>query len=106
MQNWRIPRIEINFFWNFFHIFLSQNVAQVNPFCSHRIVLNLEEEENNFIWEKVWTTKITTSKTKKNSENSVDDQNIEKIYKSDQNIEIQKDQNIESDLPMAFCLLT
>ena len=30
-------------------------------------------------WEKVRTTKITTSKTKKNSENSVDDQNIEKI---------------------------
>ncbi len=56
-------------------------------------------------WEKVRTTKITTSKTKKNSKNSVDDQNIEKIYKSDQNIEIQKDQNIKSDLPMAFCLL-
>ncbi len=55
--------------------------------------------------EKVRTMKITTSKTKKNSENSVDDQNIEKIYKSDQNIKIQKDQNIESDLPMAFCLL-
>ena len=31
-------------------------------------------------WEMVRTTKITTSKTKKNSENSVDDQNIEKIY--------------------------
>jgi hypothetical protein len=31
------------------------------------------------IREKVRTTKITTSKTKKNSENSVDDQNIEKI---------------------------
>ncbi len=30
--------------------------------------------------EMVRTTKITTSKTKKNSENSVDDQNIEKIY--------------------------
>jgi len=30
-------------------------------------------------WEKVRTTKITTSKTKKNSKNSVDDQNIEKI---------------------------
>ncbi len=38
-------------------------------------------------WEKVRTTKITTSKTKKNSENSVDDQNIEKINLSNQNIE-------------------
>jgi hypothetical protein len=33
-----------------------------------------------FFGEVVRTTKITTSKTKKNSENSVDDQNIEKIY--------------------------
>ena len=56
-------------------------------------------------WEKVRTTKITTSKTKKNIEKVGDDHYIEKIYKSDQNIEIQKDQNIESDLPMAFCLL-
>ena len=31
-------------------------------------------------WEMVRTTKITTSKTKKNSKNSVDDQNIKKIY--------------------------
>ena len=38
-------------------------------------------EQNVFLLgEKVRTTKITTSKTKKNSENSVDDQNIEKIY--------------------------
>ncbi len=49
--------------------------------------------------------KITTSKTKKNIEKVGDDHYIENIYKSDQNIEIQKDQNIESDLPMAFCLL-
>jgi hypothetical protein len=56
-------------------------------------------------WEKVRTTKITTSKTKKNIEKVGDDHYIEKIYKSDQNIEIQKDQNIKSDLPMAFCLL-
>ena len=39
---------------------------------------------------------ITTSKTKKISENSVDDQNIEKIYLSDQNVESQKDQNVEN----------
>ena len=31
-------------------------------------------------WEKVRTTKITTSKTKKNSENSVDDQNVESVH--------------------------
>ena len=57
------------------------------------------------IWEKVRTTNFTTSKTKKNIEKVGDDHYIEKIYKSDQNIETQKDQNIESDLPMAFCLL-
>ena len=45
------------------------------------------------------------SKTKYNIEKVGDDHYIEKIYKSDQNIEIQKDQNIESNLPMAFCLL-
>ncbi len=45
------------------------------------------------------------SKAKKNIEKVGDDHYIEKIYKSDQNIEIQKDQNIESDLPMVFCLL-
>ena len=33
-----------------------------------------------FLWEKVRTTKITTSKTKKNSENSVDDQNVESVH--------------------------
>jgi hypothetical protein len=32
------------------------------------------------MWEKVRTTKITTSKTKKNSENSVDDQNVESVH--------------------------
>ena len=58
-----------------------------------------------FKGEKVRTTNFTTSKTKKNIEKVGDDHYIEKIYKSDQNIEIQKDQNIESDLPMAFCLL-
>jgi hypothetical protein len=47
-------------------------------------------------WEKVRTTNITTSKTKKISENSVDDQNIEKIYLSDQNVESQKDQNVKN----------
>ncbi len=57
------------------------------------------------IWEKVRTTNFTKSKTKKNIEKVGDDHYIEKIYKIDQNIEIQKDQNIESDLPMAFCLL-
>ena len=37
--------------------------------------------------EKVRTTKITTSKTKKNSENSVDDQNVEMVFLVDQNVE-------------------
>jgi hypothetical protein len=55
--------------------------------------------------EKVRTTNFTTSKTKKNIEKVGDNHYIEKIYKSDQNIQIQKDQNIESDLPMVFCLL-
>jgi hypothetical protein len=32
-------------------------------------------------------------------------QNVEMVFLVDQNIEIQEDQNIESDLPMAFCLL-
>ena len=42
------------------------------------------------IWrEKVRTTKITTSKTKKNSENSVDDQNVEMVFLVDQNVEKQ-----------------
>ena len=39
-----------------------------------------------FIREKVRTTKITTSKTKKNSENSVDDQNVEMVFLVDQNV--------------------
>ena len=41
-----------------------------------------------FQGEKVRTTKITTSKTKKNSENSVDDQNVEMVFLVDQNVEI------------------
>ena len=36
------------------------------------------------------------SKTKKNSENSVDDQNVEMVFLVDQNVEIQKDQNVEN----------
>jgi hypothetical protein len=40
-------------------------------------------------WEKVRTTKITMSKTKKNSENSVDDQNVEMVFLVDQNVEKQ-----------------
>jgi hypothetical protein len=43
---------------------------------------------NSKFWEKVRTTKITTSKTKKNSENSVDDQNVEMVFLVDQNVEI------------------
>jgi hypothetical protein len=45
--------------------------------------------------EKVRTTNFTTSKTKKNIEKVGDDHYIEKIYKSDQNVEKGKDQNIE-----------
>ncbi len=56
-------------------------------------------------WEKVTTTKIRTSKTKKNIEKIAKHQNIESVFYVDQNIESQKDQNIESDLPMAFDLL-
>ena len=43
-----------------------------------------------FKGEKVRTTKIRTSKTKKNSENSVDDQNVEMVFLVDQNVESQK----------------
>jgi hypothetical protein len=39
-------------------------------------------------WEMVRTTNIRTSKTKKNSENHASHHNVEKIYKSDQNVEI------------------
>ncbi len=46
--------------------------------------------------EKVRTTNFTMSKTKKNIEKFGDDHYIEKIYKSDQNVEKGKDQNIES----------
>ncbi len=35
----------------------------------------------------VRTTKITTSKTKKNSENSVDNQNVKMVFLVDQNVE-------------------
>ncbi len=38
--------------------------------------------------EKVRTTKITTSKTKKNSENSADNQNVEMVFLVDQNVKI------------------
>jgi hypothetical protein len=48
--------------------------------------------------EKVRTTKIRTSKTKKNSENSVDDQNVEMVFLVDQNVEKVKDQNIEKNV--------
>ncbi len=41
-----------------------------------------------FFREKVRTTKITTLKTKKNSENSVDDQNVEMVFLVDQNVKI------------------
>ena len=41
------------------------------------------------------TTKITTSKTKKNIEKVGDDHYFEKIYKRDQNVEKGKDQNIK-----------
>jgi hypothetical protein len=37
--------------------------------------------------EMVRTTKIRTSKTKKNSENHVDDQNVEMVFLVDQNVE-------------------
>ncbi len=43
---------------------------------------------SSIFWEMVRTTKIRTSKTKKNSENQANHHNVEKIYKSDQNVEI------------------
>ena len=43
----------------------------------------------------VRTTKIRTSKTKKNSENSVDDQNVEMVFWVDQNYD---DQNVENSI--------
>ncbi len=50
----------------------------------------------SFYWEKIRTTNFTTSKTKKNIEKPNYDHYIEKIFKSDQNVEKGKDQNIES----------
>ena len=62
-------------------------------------------------WEKVTTTNFTTSKFKKNIEKSskhqniksvflvhhyYNNQNIESVFLVDQNIEIDKDQNVES----------
>ena len=47
--------------------------------------------------EKVRTTNFTTSKFKKNVEKIAIDHYIEKIYNSDQNVESEKDQNIESE---------
>ena len=55
--------------------------------------------------EKVTTTKITSSKAKKIIEKFAKHQNIKSVFKVDQNIESQKDQNVKSDLPMAFGLL-
>ena len=46
--------------------------------------------------EKVRTTNFTTLKTKKNIKKVGDDHYIKKIYKSDQNIKSQKDQNVEN----------
>ncbi len=56
--------------------------------------------------EKVRTTKITTSKTKKNIEKVGDDHYIEKIYKSDQNIEIQKIRTSKVTYLWRFAFLT
>ena len=42
---------------------------------------------SSFAWEMVRTTKIRTSKTKKNSENHVDDQNVKMVFLVDQNVE-------------------
>ena len=47
------------------------------------------------MWEKVRTTKISTSKTKKNIEKFGDDHYIKKLHYSDQNVEKEKDQNIK-----------
>ena len=44
------------------------------------------------------TTKITTSKTKKNIEKFGDNHNIEKLHYSDQNVKKEKDQNIEKPI--------
>ena len=50
------------------------------------------------MWEKVRTTKISTSKTKKNIEKFGDDHYIKKLHYSDQNVEKEKDQNIEKPI--------
>jgi hypothetical protein len=47
--------------------------------------------------EKVTTTNFTTLKFKKNVKKIAIDHYIEKIYNSDQNVESEKDQNIESE---------
>ena len=46
-------------------------------------------------WEKVTTTNFTTSKTKKNIKKLEDHHYIKNLHWSDQNVEKEKDQNIE-----------
>jgi hypothetical protein len=48
--------------------------------------------------EIIRTTKITTSKTKKNIKKFGDDHNIKKLHYSHQNVEKEKDQNIEKPI--------
>ena len=62
-------------------MFLTCSVSYTLCFY-HRLFLHVK-----FFWEKVRTTKITTSKTKKNSENSVDNQNVKMVFLVDQNVE-------------------
>jgi hypothetical protein len=88
----------------FLNLISSLKILQFFSSCNKHKNISVETKVTSK-WEKVRTTNFTTSKTKKNIKKVGDDHYIEKIYKSDQNIEIQKDQNIESDLPMAFCLL-
>ncbi len=49
-------------------------------------------------WEGVGTSNFRTSTGQKF-------QNVEMVFLVDQNVKSQKDQNVKSDLPMAFCLL-
>ncbi len=72
----------------------SLNVNRVSRDCFRFLSFFLTKKSFS-PWEKVRTTNFTTSKTKKNIEKVGDDHYIKKIYRSDQNVEKGKDQNIE-----------
>ena len=85
-------------------VYLSKNIFSCLEWKAETLPLGHEGQKRSnkcrYCWEKVRTTKITTSKTKKNSENSVDDQNVEMVFLVDQNVEMVflVDQNVEKQI--------